>query len=450
MRLFLDPSRVLALGFASAILVGGAILALPMAQRGEPVGVLDAIFTAASAVCVTGLTVVDTGTRFNGFGQAIILLLIQIGGVGITTVSTVVFLLLRQSVSLSSMEAVTGSFFRHRDVAFSTLLRRVLLWTFAIEGCGAVFLFLEESRRLPLAEALWMSVFHAVSAFCNAGFGLRPDNLISDRTNATIILPITALIVLGGLGFSVLTEVADWLRKPTATRRRLSLHSKTALTMTAILIVGGMLAFAVLERKNIFAHASSTDVALTSLLASVTARTAGFSTVDYGQLTAATIYVTIALMLVGGCPGSTAGGIKATTVAVIFALARAGFRGERYPRLFNRGIPSDVTAKAMIVLALAVFAASLAVILLAALEVNETSLPQTSQWSLGLLFEVISALCTVGLTTGITPELAATGKCLLIVLMFIGRLGPLTLAVAISRRKPRPPLRYAEEHLMIG
>ena len=450
MRLLLDPSRVLALGFASAILVGGLVLALPVSHQSEPVGLVDAIFTAASAVCVTGLSVVDTGTRFSGFGQAIILLLIQIGGVGITTVSTIVFLLLRQSVSLSSMEAVSGSFFRHRDVAFGALLRRIIVWTLTIEACGAFLLFVKESQRLPLAEALWMSVFHAVSAFCNAGFGLRPDNLISDRSNATIVLPIAALIVLGGLGFSVLTEVADWLRKPAPLRRRLSLHSKTALAMTAILLVAGTLAFAVLERKNVLADSGFADVALTSLFASVTARTAGFSTVDYGQLTVATLYVTIALMLVGGCPGSTAGGIKATTVAVIFALARAGFRGDRYPRLFSRTIPAEVTAKAMIVLALAIFVTGVAVIVLAGLEVNEISLPQTTKWSLGLLFEVVSALCTVGLTTGITPELAASGKILLILLMFIGRLGPLTVAVAISRRKPRPPLRYAEEHLMIG
>lgn len=450
MRLLLDPSRVLAIGFAAAILVGGMLLALPVSHRGEAVGLLDAIFTAASAVCVTGLTVVDTGSRYSGFGQAVILLLIQIGGFGITTVSTSFFLLLRQSVSISSMEAVSGSFFRHRDVAFGTLLRRVIIWTLAIEAGGAALLFAQESQRLPLAEALWSSLFHAVSAFCNAGFGLRADNLMSDRDNPAIVLPVMVLIVLGGLGFSVLTEVAEWLRRPVRRRRPLSLHSKTALTMTAILIAGGALTFAVLERGNVLADSSPVDTILTSLFAAITPRTAGFNTVDYGQVTVATLYVTIALMFIGGCPGSTAGGIKATTVAVIFALARARFRAEPYPRLFNRTLPAEVAGKAMIVLVLAFFVVSLAVIALAAVEVSEVSLPPTTQWSLGLQFEVISALCTVGLTTGITPELTVSGKVLIILLMFVGRLGPLTLAVAISRRKPRPPLRYAEEQLMIG
>ena len=450
MRLLLDPSRVLALGFAAAILVGGLLLALPISHQGEPVGLLDAIFTAASAVCVTGLTVVDTGSRYSSFGQAIILLLIQIGGVGITTISTSFFLLLRQSVSISSMEAVSGSFFRHRDVAFGTLLRRVILWTLAIEAIGAALLFATESHRLPLGEAVWSSVFHAVSAFCNAGFGLRADNMMSDRDNPAVVLPVMALIVLGGLGFSVLTEVATWLRDPATRRQRLSLHTKTALTMTAILVVGGAVLFALLEQGNVLAESGPRDIVLTSLFASITPRTAGFNTVDYGHVTAATLYVTIALMFIGGCPGSTAGGIKATTVAVVFALARARFRAEPHPRLFNRTIPTEVAGKAMIVLVLAFFAISVAVIALAAVEVSDMSLPSTTQWSLGLQFEVVSALCTVGLTTGITPQLAVGGKILIICLMFIGRLGPLTLAVAVSRRRPRPPVRYAEEQLMIG
>lgn len=450
MRLILDPSRVLAIGFAAAILGGGALLALPVSHRGEAVGLLDAIFTAASAVCVTGLTVVDTGSRYSGFGQAIILLLIQIGGFGITTVSTGFFLLLRQSISLSSMEAVSGSFYGHRDVAFGTLLRRVIIWTLAIEAAGAALLFATESRRLPLGEAIWSSVFHAVSAFCNAGFGLRADNMMSDRDNPAVVVPVMALIVLGGIGFSVLTEVANWLRRPAGRTPRLSLHTKTALTMTAILIVAGAGLFAFLERANVLADSGLRDVVLTSLFASITPRTAGFNTVDYGQVTAATLYVTIALMFIGGCPGSTAGGIKATTVAVVFALARARFRAEPSPRLFNRSIPSEVAGKAMIVLVLAFFVTSLAVIGLAAVEVSEMSLPSTTEWSLGLQFEVVSALCTVGLTTGITPQLAAGGKILIILLMFIGRLGPLTLAVAVSRRRPRPPIRYAEEQLMIG
>ncbi|MBK8176568.1 MAG: potassium transporter [Rhodospirillales bacterium] len=451
MRALQDPSRLLVIGFAGAMVLGGLVLALPIAHRAAPVSFIDALFTAASAVCVTGLNVVDTGSRYSGFGQAVILLLIQIGGVGITTLSTGFFLLLRQRVSLSSIDAVSSSFVSNRKLAYGALLRRVLAWTMVIETAGAAILFVEESRRLPLGDALWYSVFHAISAFCNAGFALRADNLVGDRDNPMIVLPIALLIIIGGLGFSVITEIAAWLRRPPGGRlQELSLHSRTALVVTAILLVSGAIAFAVLERQNVLAGAGAGDVVLTSFFASVTARTAGFNTVSYNDLTAATLYVTIALMFVGGCPGSTAGGIKATTLAVLFALGRARLRGDTHPRIGNRSIAADTLNKAMIILVLAGIVVIVAVIVLAACEVAQERAHNSLQWSLGLLFEVVSALCTVGLTTGITPDLNIAGKIVLIVLMFVGRLGPLTLAVAISRRRPRPAIRYAEEPLMVG
>lgn len=449
-RLFRDPSRVLVLGFAAAILIGGVLLALPIAHRGPPVGFVDALFTATSAVCVTGLTVVDTGSRYSGFGQAVILSLIQIGGIGITTLSTALLRLIGERASMASVEAVVESLAAKRGAAIGPLLRRVLVWTFAIEGVGALLLFLEEIDRLPLADAVWYSVFHAVSAFCNAGFGLRPENMVADRLNTGVILPVAALIILGGLGFSVLTETVGWLKKPPAHRRPLSLHGKLVFTTTGVLLAIGMVGFAFLERDNLLHGASWGDRLLTSFYASVTARTAGFNTVAYDQVTAATLYLTILLMLIGGCPGSTAGGIKATTAGVMFATARARLLGKPTVHLFGRGVPAEAIRKASTVFTLAILTAIISAIMLAAFEAGSHPHSENVQWSLGLLFEAVSALATVGLSTGITPELTSAGKILLIVLMFVGRLGPLTMAVAISRRTRPVRVRYAEDHVMIG
>lgn len=447
---FRDPSRVLVLGFALAIVVGSVLLALPLSHRAAPVGFLDALFTATSAVCVTGLTVVDTGSRYSGFGQAVILMLIQCGGVGITTLSTALLLLMGERASLTSTEAVTESLTTRRGTAMGPLLRRVLMWTLTIEAAGALLLLAEEIERLPFADALWSAVFHAVSAFCNAGFGLRPDNLVSDRLNAGVVLPIAVLIILGGLGFSVLTEVVGWLRKPRALRRPLSLHTKLVFAATGVLLAVGMIGFAVLERDNLLRDAGLKDWLLTSLFAAVTPRTAGFNTVAYDQITTATLYLTILLMIIGGCPGSTAGGIKATTAGVMFATAGARLLGRPTVNLFGRGVPVEAIGKATTVFTLAILTVIIGVIVLAAFEVGSHPHPEQLHWSLGLLFEVVSALGTVGLSTGITSELTPAGKIVLIVLMFVGRLGPLTMAVAISRRSRPVRLRYAEEAVMIG
>ncbi len=447
---FRDPSRLLVGGFAVAVVVGSALLALPIAHRGEPVSLLDALFTATSAVCVTGLTVVDTGSRFSAFGQAVILLLIQCGGVGITTISTALLLLMGERASLTSAEALSESLTTRRRTALRPLLRRVLIWTLAIEAAGALALFAEENKRLAVDEALWYAVFHAVSAFCNAGFALRPDNLVSDRLNAGVVVPIAVLIVMGGLGFVTLTEVVGWLRKPAALRRPLSLHAKLVFATTGALLAVGMLGFAFLECDNLLRGAGIGDWLLTSLFAAVTPRTAGFNTVAYDQVTAATLYLTIVLMVIGGCPGSTAGGIKATTAGVMVAVALARLMGKSTVNLFGRGVPAEALGKATTVFTLAILTVFVGVIVLAAFEVGSHPHPAGVKWSIGLLFEAVSALSTVGLSTGITAELTPAGKCVLIALMFIGRLGPLTMAVAISRRARPTRLRYAEEPVMIG
>jgi trk system potassium uptake protein TrkH len=447
----LDPSWLLILGYATAIAAGGAILTLPISGR-EPVRLLDALFTATSAVCVTGLAVLDTGSSYSLFGQTVVLLLIQAGGLGIMTLSTAFVLLLGRRISLSSRDALQGSFSSGFVGTVAALLKRVVLWTVVIEAIGALLLFLGEIRRLPFGAALWSAIFHAVSAFCNAGFSLRASSFIDDRGSPLIVLPLAGLIVLGGLGFTVLTELGAQQRRRWRGQAAapFSLHSKLALSMTGLLLLLGTVGFAVLEHRNALRGAPLLDQVLTSLFAAVTPRTAGFNTVDYGQLTNATLYMTILLMMIGGSPGSTAGGIKTTTFGVILALARARYRGEAGVRLFNRGVPDEAVAKAIALVTLGFSIVTIFIVALTMTELGSLPYPATRGRFLELFFESVSAFGTVGLSMGATGRLSDAGKILIMLLMFIGRLGPLTISVAIAQREKRAEVRYAEEQLMIG
>lgn len=446
------PGRLLIGGFAVTILLGGALLALPVSAAGARIPPLDALFTATSAVCVTGLTVRDTGSGFSTFGHVVILSLIQLGGLGITTISTALFLFFGQRASLSTHDVVESSFRAQPEGKLGVLLAQVFLWTIAIEALGAAILLPTELRRLPPGEAAWNASFHAVSAFCNAGFSMRSSSLMGDRSNPAVILPISTLVILGGLGFGVLTETVRsvWARVGGRRAKRLSLHSKTALATTGVLLLAGTLGFWGFERGNLLREANLSSQILTSLFASVTPRTAGFNSIDYAQATTATVFLTMMLMAIGGCPGSTAGGIKATTLAVLFAKARGQLRGSRSASLFGRGISDMAVDKALAVVALVTVLVVAGTLLLSAVETRDVAHVQTPGRAVGLLFEVVSALGTVGLTTGITPTLTATGKIVVILLMFVGRLGPVTIAVAIARQRPAPSVRLAEEPVMIG
>lgn len=447
-----NPTRLLVSGFAAAIVAGGVLLTLPISASGTRIGFVDALFTATSAVCVTGLTVRDTATEFSTFGHIVIMTLIQLGGLGITTLSTALFLFFGQRASLSTHDVVEGSFRARPEGKLKPLLVQVFLWTIAIEAVGAAILLPTELRRLPPLQAVWMASFHSVSAFCNAGFSLRSDNLVGDRANPAVILPIAGLIILGGLGFGVLTEVSRnlWTRARGQRPKRLSLHARTALAATGVLLLAGTVGFLILERGNLLRETDPMSRFLTSFFASVTPRTAGFNSFNYAHVTTATVFLTIVLMGIGGCPGSTAGGIKATTLAVLFATARARLQGRRWTSLFGRGIPDMAVDKAVGVVTLVTVLVVGGTLLLSAVELRPAAHVETPGRSVGLLFEVVSALGTVGLSTGITPTLTAAGKIVVIVLMFVGRLGPLTIAVAIARQKPGATVRLGEEPIMIG
>lgn len=440
-----SPESLLVASFAGLIAVGTALLALPAAHR-TPIGLLDAFFTATSAVCVTGLTVVDTGTAFSPFGQAIILLLIQVGGIGIMTFAALAFSILGRRLSLRAQAALASSMLQ-RDVAseFRHLLRRILRFVFLAEAAGAVLLFLAMLPEKGVGHAACSAVFHSVSAFCNAGFSLYRDSLMGFRDNLPVLFATMALIILGGLGYPVVMNL--WEKAASRLRGnlapvRLDLNSKVVLATSAGLIVLGCLA--------LFAIGLPADGAgpgghlMNALFQSVTARTAGFNTVDTGALPLPSLLLLCLLMFVGGSPGSCAGGVKTTTMAMWLSKLWSLLNGGKWPRLLGRHIPGDITRRASLIIGLAVLWNLLGLFVLLLVESRRSGVGL-----MDVLFEQISAFGTVGLSTGLTQRLSVAGKLWLAATMFVGRLGPLTLAVLAFPRR-NSDIRYPEGRLTIG
>ena len=439
---FLTPASLLLVSFAAAILVGALALMSPTSTTGGQNRFVDALFTATSAVCVTGLAVVDTGTFYTRSGQVIILCLIQLGGLGIITFSVILLLIARRRISIRDKIIVQDTFTPVASSEIYLLVKRVFLSTFAIEGLGALCLWVFTPDR-----TFFSSVFHAVSAFCNAGFSLKSDNLVGYRYNTGVNLTVCSLIVLGGLGFFSHVELARLaLRKPV----RLSLHTRLVVLVTSLLIFGGAFSFYIFESRNTLKAESLKGIILISLFQSVTARTCGFNTIDLGTVTNATLYMMILLMFVGASPGSTGGGIKTSTLGVLVAMARSRFLGEAGVKVFHRTIPYETVSRALVVLVLAFTLVTFAVLALAFVEIGDTPYALSPTHFIELFFEVVSAFGTVGLSTGITPHLSDLGKLILILVMFVGRVGPLTVATAVGRRSPRGKFRYAEENVMVG
>lgn len=425
------------------------LLVLPGLYTGPPLHFIDALFTATSAVCVTGLIVVDTATYFTPWGQGVVLLLIQLGGLGILTLTTLVIMVVGGRPSIRS-EAVVGVSDALPHINAGRLLRSIIIYTFVIEGVGAVVLYAEFASRLGAGRAAWHAVFHAVSAFCNAGFSTFSNSLMDFAGDPVILLVVAGLIVLGGLGFLVLEELH--LTFGHSGRRRLSLHSKLVLLTTAILIVGGTLLILTFEWRNGLSRFPWYVRPLEALFMSITPRTAGFNTVDYSQLTAASLFLSIGLMMIGGSPGSTAGGLKTTTAAVLTVLATSRMRGKEHPAVFGRTLPEGTLQRSV---GLVVFVMAMlggAILLLQITEVAGVPASHTHDRFLGLTFEAVSAFNTVGLSTGLTAGLSTAGKVILVLLMFIGRVGPLTIIASMveaARRRPAH-FRYATEDVVIG
>jgi len=432
--------------------LGTLLLSLPVAHAAEPVSVLDALFTATSATCVTGLTVVDTGTRFSAFGQAVILGLIQVGGLGLMTFAVFVGVALGGRVAFTGRVVIQESMHHTPSAGVRRLVRHVLAFTLVSEAFGALWLWLRLREALPSGASVWSAVFHSVSAFCNAGFSLFPDNLSRYRGDLVVNLGITGLIILGGLGFLSSMELRDQLaarlrrvRPPQAT-----LHTRLVLLVSVVLLVGGALVYLALEWNNLLRGLPLFERLLAAWFLSVTPRTAGFNTIDYGQASSETLFLTIFMMFVGASPGSTGGGIKTTTFGLLVALVVARWRGHGRANVFHRTIPHAVMDRALLLAMLAWALVSLAIGLLVLAESAGVPYQRADPRFVALMFEAVSAFGTVGLSTGITPGLGAASKLVLVALMFVGRVGPLTLVLAMSPRERRGRFRYAEENVMVG
>jgi trk system potassium uptake protein TrkH len=455
----LRPVQLLVLSFGTVILAGTLLLWLPAASRESPLRFVDALFTATSATCVTGLTVVDTGSHFTLFGQFVILTLIQIGGLGIMTLGTFFILSLGGRLGLRGRDAVSRTLTGDYRADLRRILRNVFYLTAAVEAAGAFLLTGRLLDRLDLPQAVYHGLFHSISAFCNAGFSLNADSFIGGQRDWGINLVLMALIVTGGLGFVVLIDVAGLFRRPEAgsredyylsRRHQLSLHSRLTLLFTAGLILTGAAVFLLLEWRGTLVDLSLGDKVIASFFQSVTARTAGFNTVPIALTSNATLFLLILLMFVGGAPGSCAGGIKVTTLGVLVTMAVNRIRGNAEVSLFRRRIPERTVSEAMGIATLGMTVVILFTFLLVAIEGGSASSTTTQGAFIRLAFESVSAFGTVGLSTGVTPELSTVGRLLITLLMFVGRLGPLTMALAVAARVRKPLYRYVEERVMVG
>ncbi|MFO7893194.1 MAG: potassium transporter TrkG [Longimicrobiales bacterium] len=453
-RRVLTPSRLLLGSFLTLIAFGTlGLKLLPGLYTGEGLGWIDALFTATSAVCVTGLIVVDTATYFTLWGQAFLLLLIQLGGLGILTFTTLLILAVGGRLSLHH-EAVTAT---HTDVSpdidFRHLVRTIVVFTFVFEAIGAIVLFLAFAPRFPTATATWHAVFQAISAFCNAGFSTFSDSLLGFQGAPVVQGVVMVLIVLGGLGFLVLEEVNLFRRRRMEGRRvTLSLHSKLALATTAVLLLGGWLMFSALEWTNTLGDMAVWQKLMNGLFMSVTARTAGFNTVDYAATADSSNFITILLMSVGGSPGSTAGGIKTTTFALIGLLALSRLRGRQVTSVGNRTIPEETIQRAVGLFVVAFAIVTSGILLYAVLQIGAVGHGEAGGSFIQYMFEGVSAFNTVGLSMGVTGDLSGASRLVTVFLMYVGRVGPLSFAAAIALRRPSATgeFRYAYEDVIIG
>lgn len=438
-RVFVAPSpAVLVLfGFLALIVIGTIMLSLPFSLApGNTIHLIDALFTATSAVCVTGLTVVDTGTFFSVWGQVVILVLIQFGGLGYMTVATLLALALRRRIEYRERLAIRDTFSLDVPggaVRFVLDVLRYVLW---VEGTGWMLLFLAFSRYFPVKRALFAALFHAISAFCNAGFSVFSSNLEGFVLNPLVNFVIMGLVVIGGIGFVVIRELLE-------EHRLTSLHAQIVVRTTLVLIAFGTLAFFLLEFHNprTLGPLPLWGKLMASLFLSVTPRTAGFNTVPTGNLHPASALLAMFLMFTGASPGGTGGGVKTTTLALVLALVRSALRGQEGVDLLHRRVARNAVRRALAVFVLALGLVFSSTFLLLATQKGEP---------LDLAFEAVSAFGTVGLSRGVTANLSGVGKLVIIVTMFLGRVGIFTALVAMGIARERKELLvYPEERVLI-
>lgn len=436
--------QIIALGFFIMILLGTGLLMLPIASvdaGGASFG--DALFTATSASCVTGLVQQDTGTYWTTFGQIVIITLIQIGGLGFMTIATLFLLLLRRRMGLRQREVVVEGISYNQLGGFAPFIRRVFLGTALMEGAGAALLSVRFVQDMGFSRGVYYGVWHSISAFCNAGFDLmgpysgKYSSFTAYAGDPLVSLTVCALILLGGLGFLVWDDLVrsrhHW--------RRYRLQTKVVLTVTAALTFGGALLFFLLERNNLGAGRPMGEQVLSALFDAVTPRTAGFNSTDTAALSSGSLLLTIIFMFIGGSPGSTAGGVKTTTVFVILLHALSGVRRERSTNAFGRSIGDSALKKATSVLYTNLLLALAGALVICSMQ----TIPLTD-----VLFETFSAIGTAGMTTGITRDLAPLSRAIIIFLMYCGRVGSISFAVALLEKRALPPVTLPQEDITIG
>ena len=442
-------ARTICLGFLAVITVGTLLLLMPFStSTGTWNNPLVALFTSTSAVCVTGLIVVDTGSYFSFWGQLIILLLIQVGGLGYMSINTFLMLLLGRRLDLRQKLAIQESFDRPFLQGSRNLVRSILATTLIFELTGILLTIgVFTSGDRDFHQGLWLAIFHSISAWNNAGFSLFPDSLVAYDDSGIINLVVPGLIIFGGIGYQVIIELYLWLETIfTRNRQRFcfSLNFKVVTSTTIFLLLLGTLAFLLTESNNpaTLANLSWQETFLAAWFQSVTTRTAGFNSIDIGQMTTASLFITMGLMFIGASPSGTGGGIKTTTLRILTNCTRSVLRGKEEVIMYQREVPFSLILKAVAV----VFGSAIAIVLAT---VMISFIDPTFEF-LQIFFEVISAFATVGLSTGITASLSSVAKVILIIAMYIGRVGVLLLMAAIIGEPPPSVIKYPEENLLVG
>ena len=448
----LSTTQIILLGFLLAIIIGTILLSMPfVTTSGKPTPMIDALFTATTAVCVTGLVTVDTYAHWNFFGQLIILILAQIGGLGVVSITTGAMLLIGQKVSLKDRLLIGNAYNLDTLSGLVKFFKKIVLGTFIVEGLGAIGYAFVFVPQFGWKKGLWASVFNGVSAFCNAGMDvIAPDSLAQYVSNPWINFVTITLIILSGLGFVVWWDMIDVWKRIRAKEvplkwlfRRCTLHTKIVLAMTGILLFGGAVLILLLEYENpaTLGNLSLGDKLMAAMFQSVTTRTAGFFTIPQQNFTDASILVCMIMMFIGGSPSGTAGGVKTTTVAIILIAAMSIIKGTEEAEAFRRAIPLKTVRKAM-----AVVLVSFSVLLGGTVALSAV----TGGDFVDVIFEMASAVGTVGLTRGFTGTMNVAGKLIVIICMYLGRIGPISLAVAIQAKKKRGLASYAEEDVTVG
>ncbi|AYE35557.1 TrkH family potassium uptake protein [Clostridium septicum] len=439
-KIKLNGVQILALGFLSFILLGGIILSLPISSASkESTNFLDALFTSTSAVCVTGLVTLNTSAHWSTFGQTIIMMLIEIGGLGFMSFTTLIAIMIGKKITLRERLVMQEAMNTFNLQGLVSMVRYVFGFTFAVQLFGALLMSTQFIPQYGLKTGIFYSIFHSISAFCNAGFDLFGNSLVGYSSNVVIILVISALIIISGIGFTVWLEIYHY-----KSGKKLTVHAKIVILMTLVLIFGGTILMFIFEIRNPATLGSMNfkDKVLNAFFASVSPRTAGFNSVPLADMTMAGKFLTILLMFIGGSPGSTAGGLKTSTFGIIILTVISVIKGREDTEVFGRRFSKELVYKAFALLFIGVGLIIVVTMMLSYTEVGATFMD--------LLYETTSAFGTVGLTTGLTPNLSKIGKVLIMLMMYFGRVGPLTVALALTRRRKKSGYKYPEGKILIG